>query len=439
MVAAFDYCLHGRGGAAPSIDTAMHGLVDAPHVDHLHPDAGIALATAADGEALTKECFGDRVLWVPWRRPGFQLGLDIAAVQRRQPAGHRRDPRRARHHRVGRHQRGVRGATRWRSSAPPAATSTEHGRPEPFGPVVEGYEPLPAERAARAGRRAARCCAGWPPPTGRRSATSPTATSCSTSSPRERHPRAGRAGHLLPRPLPAHQGPAAGAGPAADGAARRGRRAAAGAARSLPRRLPRLLRAARRAGQPADARRRPGDRAGARRRDVQLRRGQADRPGRRRVLRQRDQRDARRRGGLDVRADRRGARSSASSTGRWRRPSCSGCPSRSRWRPGSRSSPAAARASAGPSRTGWPPRAPASSSPTATPTRPPRSPRRSAAPDVAVAVTVDVTDAGRGRRGARRGACSRSAASTWSSTTPGCRSPSRCWRPPTATGTCSTT
>ena len=85
MVAAFDYCLHGRGGAAPSIDTAMHGLVDVAHVDHLHPDAGIALATAADGPALTKEIFGDRVLWVPWRRPGFQLGLYIAAVQRANP------------------------------------------------------------------------------------------------------------------------------------------------------------------------------------------------------------------------------------------------------------------------------------------------------------------------------------------------------------------
>src|SRR5687767_6419395 len=82
MVAAFDFCLHGRGGAAPSIDTAMHGLVGAAHVDHLHPDAGIALATAADGEALVKACFGDRVVWVPWRRPGFQLGLDIAAVKR---------------------------------------------------------------------------------------------------------------------------------------------------------------------------------------------------------------------------------------------------------------------------------------------------------------------------------------------------------------------
>src|SRR5918999_5187234 len=85
MVAAFDYCRHGTGGAAPSIDTAMHGLVDAAHVDHLHPDAGIAIATAADGERLTKEVFGNRVVWVPWRRPGFQLGLDIAAIKEANP------------------------------------------------------------------------------------------------------------------------------------------------------------------------------------------------------------------------------------------------------------------------------------------------------------------------------------------------------------------
>ena len=85
MVAAFDYCLHGKGGAAPSIDTAMHALVDAPHVDHLHPDSGIALATAADGERLTREWFGDAVVWVPWRRPGFQLGLDIAEIKAQNP------------------------------------------------------------------------------------------------------------------------------------------------------------------------------------------------------------------------------------------------------------------------------------------------------------------------------------------------------------------
>ena len=85
MVAAFDYCLHGKGGAAPSIDTAMHGLVDAPHVDHLHPDSGIAIATAVDGEELTATIFGDKVVWVPWRRPGFQLGLDIAKIKEANP------------------------------------------------------------------------------------------------------------------------------------------------------------------------------------------------------------------------------------------------------------------------------------------------------------------------------------------------------------------
>ncbi len=85
MVAAFDYCLHGKGGAAPSIDTAMHALVDAAHTDHLHPDAGIAIATAIDGEELTAQIYGDDVVWVPWRRPGFQLGLDIAAIKEANP------------------------------------------------------------------------------------------------------------------------------------------------------------------------------------------------------------------------------------------------------------------------------------------------------------------------------------------------------------------
>ncbi|KIR61443.1 bifunctional rhamnulose-1-phosphate aldolase/short-chain dehydrogenase [Micromonospora haikouensis] len=150
MVAAFDYCLHGRGGAAPSIDTAMHGLVDAAHVDHLHPDAGIALATAADGPALTKEIFGDRVLWVPWRRPGFQLGLDIAAVARANPQA------------IG-VVLGGHGITAWGATSEECerhsleiirtaqAYLDRHGRPEPFGPVIAGHEPLPpAQRRARA-------------------------------------------------------------------------------------------------------------------------------------------------------------------------------------------------------------------------------------------------------------------------------------------------
>jgi rhamnulose-1-phosphate aldolase/alcohol dehydrogenase len=150
MVAAFDYCLHGRGGAAPSIDTAMHGLVDVPHVDHLHPDAGIAIATAADGEALTKEIFGDRVVWVPWRRPGFQLGLDIAAVQSAHP--------RAIGVILGGH-----GITAWGATSEECeANSLEiirtareyldsRGAAEPFGPVRPGFAALPTEqRRARA-------------------------------------------------------------------------------------------------------------------------------------------------------------------------------------------------------------------------------------------------------------------------------------------------
>ena len=85
MVELFEYCTFGRTGAAPSIDTAMHGLVEMAHVDHLHPDSIIALATAKDGKALTKECFGDDILWVDWRRPGFQLGLDIAKIAKENP------------------------------------------------------------------------------------------------------------------------------------------------------------------------------------------------------------------------------------------------------------------------------------------------------------------------------------------------------------------
>ncbi|MEV7008217.1 bifunctional aldolase/short-chain dehydrogenase [Streptosporangium sp. NPDC051022] len=156
MVAAFDHCLfglggpHGRGGAAPSIDTAMHGLVDAAHVDHLHPDSGIAVATAAAGEELTKRIFGDRVAWVPWRRPGFQLGLDIAEIKAKNP--------RAVGCILGGH-----GITAWGDTSEEsernslwiidtaAAYLAEHGRPEPFGAVVPGYEPLPeAERRAKA-------------------------------------------------------------------------------------------------------------------------------------------------------------------------------------------------------------------------------------------------------------------------------------------------
>ncbi|MER7447774.1 bifunctional aldolase/short-chain dehydrogenase [Microbacterium sp. NPDC097977] len=150
MVAAFDYCLHGKGGAAPSIDTAMHGLVDAAHVDHLHPDSGIAIATAADGEALTAKIFGDRVVWVPWRRPGFQLGLDIAAIKAQNPQA------------IGTIL-GGHGITAWGDTSEEAESNSlwiidtaaayieANGADDPFGGVRAGFEALPeAERRERA-------------------------------------------------------------------------------------------------------------------------------------------------------------------------------------------------------------------------------------------------------------------------------------------------
>ena len=150
MIAAFDYVLHGKGGAAPSIDTSMHALVDAAHVDHLHPDSGIAIAASEDGPELTKTIFGDRVAWVDWRRPGFQLGLDMAKIKDENPdtigailGGH--------------------GITAWGDTSEEAEANSlwiidtaeayirDHGKSEPFGPVRSGYEALPeSERRAKA-------------------------------------------------------------------------------------------------------------------------------------------------------------------------------------------------------------------------------------------------------------------------------------------------
>lgn len=150
MVAAFDFCLHGRGGAAPSIDTAMHGLVPAAHVDHLHPDSGIAIATAADGEQLTKDIFGEKVIWIPWRRPGFQLGLDIAAVHDAHPGA------------IG-VILGGHGITAWGATSDEAERNSRwiietaqafidaRGDAAPFGAVIDERRPLPeSERRAKA-------------------------------------------------------------------------------------------------------------------------------------------------------------------------------------------------------------------------------------------------------------------------------------------------
>jgi rhamnulose-1-phosphate aldolase/alcohol dehydrogenase len=148
MVDLFSWCAYGPGGAAPSIDTPMHGLVDRPHIDHLHPDSVIALAASADGERLTAECYGGRVAWIPWIRPGWELGRLHRQLLEDNPdlegvvlGGH--------------------GLTCWGASSDEceqrafrligeaAEFLARTGRSEPLGPVRADRAPL-AERHARA-------------------------------------------------------------------------------------------------------------------------------------------------------------------------------------------------------------------------------------------------------------------------------------------------
>ena len=77
MVGLFNHCIYDLDSKAPSIDTPLHGLLPFAHIDHLHPDALIAVAAAKDSELVTKEIWGDTMGWVPWQRPGFDLGLQL--------------------------------------------------------------------------------------------------------------------------------------------------------------------------------------------------------------------------------------------------------------------------------------------------------------------------------------------------------------------------
>ena len=77
MVGLFNHCIYDLDSKAPSIDTPLHGLLPFAHIDHLHPDALIAVAAAKDSEMVTKEIWGDTMGWVPWQKPGFDLGLQL--------------------------------------------------------------------------------------------------------------------------------------------------------------------------------------------------------------------------------------------------------------------------------------------------------------------------------------------------------------------------
>lgn len=77
MVELFNHCIYDLNSKAPSIDTPLHGFLPFAHIDHLHPDAAIAIAAAKDGEKITQELFNGTIGWVPWQKPGFDLGLQL--------------------------------------------------------------------------------------------------------------------------------------------------------------------------------------------------------------------------------------------------------------------------------------------------------------------------------------------------------------------------
>ncbi|NBB18084.1 bifunctional aldolase/short-chain dehydrogenase [Runella sp. CRIBMP] len=79
MVELFNHCIFDLASKAPSIDTPLHGFLPFAHIDHLHPDAAIAIAAAKDGKRITDELFNGEVGWVEWQRPGFELGLQLRA------------------------------------------------------------------------------------------------------------------------------------------------------------------------------------------------------------------------------------------------------------------------------------------------------------------------------------------------------------------------
>ena len=85
MVAMYPHTTFNLNPRAPSIDTPLHAYIPYAHVDHMHPVAVIAIATAADGPALTREVYGDDVVWTDWQRPGFELGLTMQQIVRDHP------------------------------------------------------------------------------------------------------------------------------------------------------------------------------------------------------------------------------------------------------------------------------------------------------------------------------------------------------------------
>ncbi|MGJ1432675.1 bifunctional aldolase/short-chain dehydrogenase [Sphingobacterium spiritivorum] len=86
MVELFNHCIYDLASKAPSIDTPLHGFLPFKHIDHLHPDAAIAIAAAKDGEKITQELFDGTIGWVDWQKPGFDLGLQLKECLDKNPS-----------------------------------------------------------------------------------------------------------------------------------------------------------------------------------------------------------------------------------------------------------------------------------------------------------------------------------------------------------------
>ncbi|MDN3687633.1 bifunctional aldolase/short-chain dehydrogenase [Cyclobacterium jeungdonense] len=85
MVALFNHCIYDLDSKAPSIDTPLHAVLPFKHIDHLHPDAAIAIAASKEGEKITQELFEGQIAWVPWQRPGFDLALKLDQALKENP------------------------------------------------------------------------------------------------------------------------------------------------------------------------------------------------------------------------------------------------------------------------------------------------------------------------------------------------------------------
>ena len=437
-----DYCRFGQGGAAPSIDTSMHGLLrvrarrsSPPRRRHR---AGRRRRRRGADQAVLRRGGG----LGPVAAPRVRARAADRALHESTPRPEGRGPRRPRPDHVGPDLARMRAQLAGPDPPGRRSSSRSAGQAGSVGTAPPGFEPLAEpERRRRAAATGARCSAGCA------STDRPVVGHWFDSDARARLHRpggrapGGAARDLVPRPLHPHQGAAAAARPAATDAPLEDQiDAAPGAARASTGPSTGLLPAVRRRRDAADAGGRPGHRPRPRRRHVQLRRRQPDRPGRRRVLRQRDQRDPGRRGRSPPTRRSPRPRSSASSTGCWRRRSCAAAR-----RPKPLTGKVALvtgrglRHRAGHRRCVCARRAPPWSSPTSTSRRPAPTAEEIGAGDHAMAVQADVTDEAGGPGGDRRDASPASAASTSSSTTPGCRSPRRCSRPPRRTGTASTT